>query len=95
MNNKSSQRAWNTGFIVYVRVGLGIHGNPRWVQGEGTVPPPMNSEGSPVNSSTYDRVAWAVAGMYMIAEHPFGDVVIKNLFTGLLDASGISHGGLV
>jgi hypothetical protein len=94
VNNKVSQRTWNTGFIADVRAGLDIHGNPQWVSGEGAVPLPMNSEGSPVNSSTYHRVAWAVAGMHLIAEHPFGYGVIKNSFTGLLDASGISHGGL-
>ena len=94
LNNRISQRTWDSGFIADVRAGLDIRSNPQWLRGEGAVPLPLNSKGDPVNSSTYHRVAWAVAGIHLIAEHPFGYGVIKNSFTGLLDVSGVSHGGL-
>jgi len=94
INSRISQRTWNIGFIYDVLTGLDIKGNPQWSLGEGNAILPKNSEGEMVNSSTYHRVAWAVAGIYLIAEHPLGYGVIKNSFTGLLDASGIPHGGL-
>jgi len=89
-----SQRKWDLNFIQDLRIAIDIRGNTQWKEGEGSVPLPTNASGSLVNSSTYHRIAWAIAGMDLILRYPLGYGSIKHSFVGLLDEAGISHGGL-
>jgi hypothetical protein len=52
---------------------------------------PKNSKGETVAGNTYERVAWAVMGLRLIAQHPMGYGSINQSFVGLLDHAKIKQ----
>lgn len=52
---------------------------------------PKNSRGIDVAGNTYERIAWATQGSYLIFKHPMGYGSINHSFVGMLNFSGISN----
>lgn len=52
---------------------------------------PLNEYSQPVAINTYERAAWGVAGIYLVANKPFGYGSVNNSFKGMLNHQKIEH----
>jgi hypothetical protein len=52
---------------------------------------PKNEHGQFVVSNTYERMAWARAGWWLVSKEPLGYGSINNSFKGMLDHQKIQH----
>jgi hypothetical protein len=52
---------------------------------------PKNEHGQSVVANTYERVAWASAGWWLVSKEPIGYGSINNSFKGMLDYQKIDH----
>jgi hypothetical protein len=76
-----SNPAWQT-MTADVAEAADIEKNQTW-KNRDVNPMPLNRNGVQVNGSTYDRTAWAVAGMTLIRENPLGYGLINHSFGAL------------
>lgn len=77
----NSNSAWPT-LLSDVKASLDITRNENWKDYE-TYQLPTNEYGTPVNGSTYQRIAWARAGIQLITENPQGYGLIHHSFGAL------------
>jgi O-antigen ligase len=89
-----------------IRIGIDIDNFQSWKNPE-LYPYPKNSQGIPVNVSTYERSAWATSALRLIKENPLGYGLVHHSFGALaLDKMpdfrrpierfrGASHSGLI
>ena len=69
-------------FFADVKAGQDIDTNQYWKDAE-KYPLPTNARGVIANQSTYERSAWATAGMQLVKEHPLGYGLINHSFGAL------------
>ncbi len=65
-----------------IKAAWDIEGNPQWKQ-MGSYTLPQNENMRQVNQSTYERIAWAHAGLTLIQEHPLGYGLLYHSFGAL------------
>lgn len=83
-----------------VKIGYQVEKYPNW-QNVGELGFPKTESGKVVTFNTYERVAWATAGIKSIAHHPYGVGVLllplglaaKELFPGVMPLS--THSGWI
>lgn len=72
--------AWSN-LIADYKISAQIEQHSNWK--DKVTPPPLNEHGTPVNVSTYERVAWGHAGLELLKEHPLGYGQINHSFGAL------------
>ena len=89
-----------------IKIGIDIDNFQSWKNPE-LYPFPKNSQGIPVNVSTYERSAWATAALRLIKENPLGYGLVHHSFGSLAikkwsdfhrpieGMKGSSHSGLL
>ena len=89
-----------------IKIGIDIDNFQSWKNPE-LYPFPKNSQGIPVNVSTYERSAWAAAALRLIKENPLGYGLVHQSFGSLAikkwsdfhrpieGMKGSSHSGLL
>jgi O-antigen ligase len=76
--------AWKT-LVADVQTSVRIDEHQNW-KNRAEHPLPLNSAGTTVNGSTYERTAWATAGLILIGEHPLGYGLLNHSFGALAKA---------
>lgn len=79
-NHLQNNSAWPN-LIADYKIGSEIESHTNWK--DATAPLPLNQYGTPVNESTYLRVAWGHAGLELLKEHPLGYGQIHHSFGAL------------
>lgn len=69
--------AWSN-LVADYRTSVKIEEHSNWK--DKTSPLPINENGVTVNASTYERVAWARAGLELLIDHPLGYGLINHSF---------------
>jgi hypothetical protein len=69
-------------FYADIKAGHDIEHNLNW-QNSDKYPLPLNENGKMANGSTYERSAWATAGIVLVQEHPLGYGLINHSFGAL------------
>lgn len=69
-------------FYSDVKAGHDIEHNFNW-KNSAEHPLPINDRGETANGSTYERSAWATAGIQLVTEHPLGYGLINHSFGAL------------
>lgn len=64
------------------KAGQNTENNLNWMNAE-KYPLPVNDRGQIANASTYERSAWATAGIKLVGEHPLGYGLINHSFGAL------------
>lgn len=72
--------AWSN-LIADFKISVQIDRHTNWK--DRVSPYPLNEYGTTVNGSTYERVAWARAGIELLREHPYGYGLINHSFGAL------------
>ena len=72
------------GFIETVPVAWDIDNNKQWLDIEGSLGFPNTSSGKPVESSAYQRIAWAHEGWRLLVAHPWGTEISRSAFRDLV-----------
>jgi hypothetical protein len=72
-----SNTAWSN-LIADFKISVQIDKHTNWK--DRVSPYPLNEFGQTVNASTYERVAWARAGLELLIEHPLGYGLINHSF---------------
>lgn len=94
-----SDPRWKS-FLETVPIALDTEHHKAWLDRE-RHPYPTLADGTPVQASNYERVAWIKEGMLLIADHPLGIGYGRNAFGHALHAKygvagvGHSHSGLI
>jgi len=78
--------AWKI-FVADIKVALQLDKIDNWkYQGHAGVPYPINEYGVPVSPSNYERATWALAGVNLISENPWGYGLMNLSFDHLTKA---------
>ena len=72
---------WAT-FVETIPIAWDIDRDLRWLDSDGA-DVPVTVSGKPVDISEYYRIAWAHAGLRMLAEHPWGMEISRETFRNL------------
>lgn len=72
--------------VADIKVGVQIDQYPNWKH-LAQMGYPKNEYGQPVAANTYERVAWATAGMREIMANPLGAGVLKSPYIALTDSN--------
>lgn len=76
-----SNPAWSM-LLSDIKIGIDINNHEHW-KNRKIYPMPVNEHGIHVNGSTYERTAWATAGLQLIKENPQGYGLIHHSFGAL------------
>lgn len=63
-----------------IKVGADIENQSYWKERDKNSSLPLNEFGNPVNTSTYERVSWFVAGSKLLLENPYGYGLVHHAF---------------
>lgn len=71
--------AWQY-LISDVKIGFDIENQSYWKERNEKSALPLNDNGHPVNTSTYERTAWFAAGLNLLAQNPLGYGLLHHSF---------------
>jgi hypothetical protein len=89
-HKSTASKGWESLFYD-VAVATDIDKNKQWQKIEGTVLPPLNSQGDLAAQNTYSRAAWATVGLHLLLKHPLGYGSINQSFIELQKYAGIQN----
>ena len=92
-HKSTASKGWESLFYD-VAVAIDIDKNKQWQKFEGTVFPPLNSQGNLLPYNTYYRAAWATVGAHLVLKYPFGYGSINKSFVELQKHAGIQNENL-
>jgi O-Antigen ligase len=88
-HQENSYPGWKT-FGADIKVAVQIEKYQHW-RNPNRFGYPLNEYAQEVAFNTYERAAWAVAGVHLLSNNPLGYGSVNNSFKGMLNHQGIEH----
>jgi len=63
-----------------IQIATQLKKNQTWIRDGRPIPEPIDSNGRPINGSTYERTSWFIRGAQFIIENPFGNGITHQSF---------------
>ena len=90
VHQRFASQGWDT-LIEDIQYSAKVDEHDYWRKHDQTGFLPNNSAGKKIAGNTYERVAWAVVGIDLIKQYPFGYGSVNRSFVGMLNHAKIEH----